>query len=74
MKALVLFAASIVVGVGLFVLALMHGDLGRVIEWFFASHVAPVVEGVVSVLLLWVMLRALWGWYRDWKYRQMADD
>jgi hypothetical protein len=65
MKALVPRVAAMIVGIGSFVFALMHGDLGRAIDWFFASYAAPIAESVVGALLLWVMLRALWGWMRE---------
>jgi hypothetical protein len=64
MKPLVLSVATTIIGIGSAVFALMHGDLGRAIDWFFASYAAPVAESVVGALLLWVMLRALWGWMR----------
>jgi hypothetical protein len=65
MKPLVLSVATTIVGIGSAVIALMHGDLGRAIDWFFASYAAPIAESVVGALLLWVMLRALWGWMRE---------
>lgn len=69
MSSLALIVASMIVGVGLLGLAL-HGDLGEVIDWFFASYAAPIVESLVSALLLCVVFRAISGLYRDRKYRR----